>query len=214
MKLIGRCLVLVLPILSGCKGQLAGVTLNLTASGSGDCEIAGIRDVQYAADESANPDAVMQNATEIKALDLRVRLTKAKFASINDFKIGDVTFLLEKQEGKNLLTVRIPAGANSRWFNAFGVSARSLELWSKVEDASKRGVSGVEFEPPKPPTVLFEVNLPAKLEGQGFETVPLGLDAKIAVDHSERVATLTIPLADIHASKVKEVVWKISYAAQ
>src|SRR5262245_4901555 len=134
MKFLARCLVLVLPCIAGCKGQLAGVTVHLAADGSGDCEIAGIRDVQYVEDQNAATSALFQSGSEVKTLDLQVRQTKVKFASINAFKAGDISFTLEKQAGKNLLTVRIPTEAQSRWYTAFGVSDRSLQLWNRIDE--------------------------------------------------------------------------------
>jgi hypothetical protein len=224
MKRFAGCLILILPILAGCKGQLAGVKVNLAADGGGDCEVGAIRDVQVAEGQAVDGQAVLQNATEVRSVDLRVHQLHAKFASINDLKIGDISFTSVKEDGTTFLTIRIPAAPTSKWFGAFGVSERSLETWNRIEEDSRKTnearrkadpkATNLAFEAPKPPNVLFEINLPTKLEGQGFETVPLGLTTKITTDHGERQASLSFPLAEIHANKIKEVIWKIRYPAQ
>jgi hypothetical protein len=215
-------LILALPMLTACKGELAVVTLTLAADGSGECEIAGIRDAQRVADPAANPGGVLHGASDVKSFDLQVRQTTAKFQSIDAFKLGDVAFERAKQDGKNLLTVRIPAYSDASWYTAFGVSARALELWDRareepanVGDTRKKHatqVNGVSFEPPRPPNVAFNINLPGRFEGQDFETVPLGLETKVVVDRDERQASISIPLSEVHGGRLKEIIWKIRYS--
>jgi hypothetical protein len=225
MKPFTCCLFVLLACLGGCKGELTGVTVNLSADGSGDCQVIGIRDVQHFAGEKADPNGVMQGATETQVVELQVRQTSTKFASIADFKIGDVAFTHEKQDGNKLLIVRIPAAPDSKWFSALGVTESTLWLWNKLEDEAKKKDEARKKADPKaagggphpsrdPPNVTFTINLPGKLAGQVFEAAPIGLTTKISVDRGERQAMLSVPLADIHAGKLKEVVWKISYAAE
>jgi hypothetical protein len=222
MRTLGRCLMLVLPILAGCKGQLAGVTVNVAADGSGDCEVFGVRDVICTEGDAKSP-AGFQNVTDVRSLDLRVQDTRAKFAAIGDLKIGDITFSSEKKDGATLLTVRIPAHRGAQWFGAFGVSEDTLRIWNHLDEESKKAESrkktdrranSFPLDAPKPPNVLFEINLPGKVEGQGFEVAPLGLSPKVTTDHGEKQAQLSIPLAEIHSNKLKEIVWKIRYAAE
>jgi hypothetical protein len=224
MKPFTWCVGLSLAVLAGCKGELTGVTVNLAADGGGDCQVIGIRDVQHLAGEKGNPGGVMQGATEAQVIDLQIRTTTAKFAAINDLKIGDITFALEKQDGKHLLTVHIPASANAKWFGALGIPDTSLWLWNKLEEESKKKdearrkvdpkAANGAFHAPQPPNVAFTINLPGKLEGQVFEAAPLGLTTKISVDRGERSASLSIPLSEVHAGKMREVVWKVSYSAE
>jgi hypothetical protein len=211
-------------MLAGCKGELAVVTVHLGADGSGECEVGGIRDVQVTEGDAADGKSVLENVSDVRSVDLRVQQTRAKFKSIEALKIGDISFSNVKEDGMNLLTVRIPAGAGAKWFEAFGVSQRSLQVWSRVEEESRKAnesrkkadprAPNLAFEPPKPPNVFFEVTLPAKLAGQDFETVPLGHPSKVSTSNGERQASLTIPLAEIHANSLKEIVWKIRYPAE
>lgn len=223
MKILARCFVLVIvPMLAGCKGELVSAHVNLAADGSGDCEIAGIRDVQVG--EKGGPGGVLEGVTDASTSSLQIQTTRANFASIKDLKIGDVSFALEKQDGRNLLTVRIPATADSKWFAAFGVPQRTADLWTRTEEQTKKDnearlkknpkAERSGPEPSKPPNVLFGISLPGKLEGQAFETVPLGLSTKIETDRGKESASLRIPLADVHGGKIKEVVWKISYVIE
>jgi hypothetical protein len=223
MKLITRCFVLVLPVLAGCKGELASVTVRLAADGSGDCEIGGVRDMALLVDERGNPGSVIEGGREHATVDVQLRQTRAKFASITDLKIGDISFALEKKDGANLLTVHIPVSPGARWFAEFGVSERTLSAWNQLEERAKKDDDARRkadpnapraswtMDPQKPPNASFDIHLPARLLGQDFETVPLGLTSKVAVDKAERTASLTIPLAEIQAGKLREVVWKISY---
>jgi hypothetical protein len=223
MRTLGRCLLLVLPILAGCKGQLAGVTVNLAADGSGECAVFGIRDLGYVEGESAKGSLGLQNVSEVRSMELRIQQSCARFANIEDLKVADISFAVEKRAGESILTVRIPASPAAKWFETFGVSEQSLQLWNRIEDESKKAESrtktarqanGIPFEQSKPPNVLFELNLPGKLAGQAFETVPLGLTTKVSTDHGERQATLSIPLTEIHAKRLNEIVWKIRYAME
>jgi hypothetical protein len=211
-------------VLAGCDGEVAGVVVNLAADGSGDCEVSSIRSVKHETGEAANPSALFQNATDLKMTDLAVRQTRAKFASINSLKIGDLSWALQKEDGTNVLTVRIPAASASRWFEALGVSEESLKLCQRLEEESRKEqaarrkndpkAAGSQVDLPKPSTVAFTVNLPSTFEGQAIETVPVGVDSKIEQDKAERSATVKIPIADIHANKMKEIVWKIRFAAR
>jgi hypothetical protein len=224
MKTLARCLVLILPILGGCKGELAAVKIHLAADGSGECEVGGVREVQLNEPSGPNGENVLTNASDLRSVDLRVHQLTAKFASIDAFKVGDITFATSKEEGMNVLTVRIPVVAGSKWFGALGVSERSLEQWNRLSDDTQKSnaarrkadsrATNLGFEPPKPPNALFEINLPGKLAGQAFETVPLGSTTKISNDRTDRQASLSIPLAEIHGNKLKEVIWKIRYAPE
>jgi len=221
MKPFAWCLVVVLPMLAGCKGELAAVKINLAADGSGECEVGGVREVQFVEDPSARANGIFEGATDLRTVDLRVHQMATKFASIEALKVADIAFSLAKEDGMNLLTVHIPASSSAKWFQSFGVSAKTLDEWNRIDDASRKAnaerkkadpkATNLAFETPKPPNVRFEINLPAKPAGQGFETVPLGLASKVATDHGERQASLSIPIAEIHANKMKEVVWKIRY---
>jgi hypothetical protein len=224
MKSFTWCLFVMLPMIAGCKGELAAVQINLSADGSGQCEVGGVRDVQFTEDPSARAGGVFEGATDAKSVDLRVHQVTAKFASIEALKIGDITFSMAKEEGMNLLTVHIPASSSSKWFESFGVTAKTLDEWNRIDDSSRKAnaerkkadpkATNLAFESPKPPNVRFEINLPVKPAGQGFETVPLGLASKVAADHGERQASLSIPISEIHANKMKEVVWKIRYGSE
>ena len=224
MRSFALCLVLILPLLSGCKGELAAVKIHLAPDGSGECDVGGVREVQYAEGDAANGESEIQNAGEVRSVELKVRQMRAKFASIDALKIGDISFATAMEDGMKVLTVRIPAGAGSKWFTAHGVTERSLDQWKSLDEATRVAnasrkkadprAANLEFEMPRPPNVLFEINLPTKLAGQGIETVPLGLTTKVSTDHGQKQATLSIPLAEIHANKLKEVVWKIRYAPE
>jgi hypothetical protein len=224
MKRLARCLLLVLPILTGCKGELSVVRINLDADGSGDCEFAGVRDVQYVEQSSPNGDGILKNANDIRTVELRVQQTRAKFSSLDALNVGGITFSTVKEGEMNLVTVRIPVGSDAKWFETFGVSNRSLELWNRLDEEGRKAnesrrkadprATNLAFEPPRPPNVLFEVNLPTKLEGQGIETLPLGLSTKVSTSNGERQAQVSIPLAEIHGNGLKELVWKIRFAAR
>jgi hypothetical protein len=224
MKPFAWCLVVVSAMLAGCKGELAAVKINLAADGSGECEVGGVRDVQFNEDPSARASGIFEGATDAKSVELRVHQVTAKFAALDALKVGDISFTSAKEGAMTLVTVRIPAAPSSKWFASFGVPERAIEQWNKLDEESRKmnaarkkadpKATNLAFEAPKPPNVLFEVNLPAKLAGQAVETVPLGLTTKITADHSERRAQLSIPLAEIHGNKVKEVVWKIRFGEE
>lgn len=223
MKSFAWCLVVMLPMLAGCKGELAAVKINLSADGSGECEVGGVRDVQFNEDPAAK-STVLEGATDVRSVDLRVHQMTSKFASLDALKVGDISFATAKEDGMTLVTVRIPATPASKWFGAFGVPDRALEQWNRLDEESRKmnaarkkadpKATNLAFETPKPPNVLFELNLPAKLAGQAFETVPLGLTTKIVADHGDRRAMLSIPLSEIHGNKVKEVVWKVRFGGE
>ena len=113
-------------------------TSAVLAYGRGDAVGETLREVQLNEPSGPNGENVLTNASDLRSVDLRVHQLTAKFASIDAFKVGDITFATSKEEGMNVLTVRIPVVAGSKWFGALGVSERSLEQWNRLSDDAQK----------------------------------------------------------------------------